>query len=175
VTLTLDAQPPRRAHPGELVSALAALALLVLMFAFAWYGVDGIPGRTRLSSTEDAWNALAEIRWLMLLTILVAFAAPFVHAIRGSKRPLVDPGALACALGTVTSILLCYRVLIVPPSPAAVLDQKLGAYLGLVSCVTIAVAAGEGFLARRSRAAEARGRDPGADPTRIEWTWPRGT
>jgi hypothetical protein len=148
--------PPRRAHPGELVSAGAAVLLATIMFVFAWYGLAGIPGRLAPSGTENAWHALTVIRWLMLLTIVAALGTPFVHASQRAYRPESDPSAAVALLGSVTSVLLAFRVLVEPPTPAAVLDQKLGAYLGLLSSVAIAIGAYESFAARRILAAAAR-------------------
>jgi putative exporter of polyketide antibiotics len=135
------------------VSAGAAILLLVFMFAMKWYGVDGIPGRSALYRTVDAWDVLTLLRWLMLLTILAALVAPVVQATGRSRH---DPSAIVAALATATTALLCYRVLIEPPSPAAVLDQKLGAFLGLLSAAAIAIGAYEAFTARRAPGALGR-------------------
>ena len=53
-----------RLNHGDVVAAAGAVVLLILMFVVAWYGVDGIPGRSpQLVSTVDAWHALSVIRW----------------------------------------------------------------------------------------------------------------
>jgi hypothetical protein len=46
-----------------------------------------------------------------------------------------------------------YRVLISFPSAHATLDQKLGAYLGLLATVAIALASYDAFRAARARRA----------------------
>ncbi len=124
---------------GELVSSVGALALLVFMFVFAWYGVAGIPGRSAVVSTEDGWHGLTIIRWLMLLTIAVALGA---HRLRNGST-------FVAALGTLTALLLTYRVLIDLPSSQAVVDQKLGAYLALLSAFAIALGGYDSLRAQR--------------------------
>ena len=42
-------------------------------------------------------------------------------------------------LGCLTAALLAYRVLIDPPMPTEIVDQKLGAYPGLLCAIGIAV------------------------------------
>ena len=56
------------ANPGnrnaDVLIATSALLLVVVMFALAWYGVDGIPGRTsRLVYAENGWDGLRLVRW----------------------------------------------------------------------------------------------------------------
>jgi hypothetical protein len=129
----------RRAGRGELVSAASALVLAVAMFAFAWFGVDGIPGRTRLTSVENAWEAMTLVRWLMLAAIVVALGSPFLHATQRGHGSKTSTGLAVTVLGVLTAAFLVYRVLIDPPSPNEVVDQKLGAFLGLAAALGIAL------------------------------------
>jgi hypothetical protein len=141
---------PARARRGELVSAIAALALLALMFLAKWFGVDGIPGRSQVSSAENAWHGLTVTRWLMLLTIFVTLASLVIHVMQRGHGAQTDTGRVIAFLGTVTAVLLTWRVLIDLPSPNSVVDQKLGAYLGLLSAYAIALG---GYYSVRSGAA----------------------
>jgi hypothetical protein len=130
---------PRRAQRGELISAAGALALLVLMFAFEWYGVDGLPGRSQISTAENAWHGLTVTRWLMLLTIAVTLGSLIIHATQRDHGTVTDTSGVIAILGTVTAGVLIYRVLIDTPSPGTIVDQKLGAYLGVLSAIAIAL------------------------------------
>ena len=132
--------PAEVRHPrGELVSASSALALLVAMFALAWYGRDGIPGRTsRLVYSEDAWHALALVRWLMLVTIAAVIGSLLLHFTQRAHGARTETGLLVTALGTFTAIILIFRVLIVLPSSDQVVDQKLGAFVGMICAIGIA-------------------------------------
>ncbi|HWD75292.1 MAG TPA: hypothetical protein VG371_09140 [Solirubrobacteraceae bacterium] len=140
---------------GELISAGSALLLLVLMFATKWYGVAGVPdpsyARPAVSGAEDGWNALTVVRWVILLTVIAAVGAVFLHASQRTHGTKTDTGRLVASLGTVCSVLLIYRVLIVLPSAGTVIDQKLGAVLGLVCALGIAWGGYESILEQRRR------------------------
>jgi hypothetical protein len=138
---------------GELVSAISAALLLALMFGFAWFGVDGIPGRSRSgrAGAETGWQGLSDVRWVMLLTIVVAFAAVAIHARRPARQVVAAIRLALLALGTLTSALLIVRVLIDLPSPDRVVDQKLGGVLGVAAALGIAYGAYEAVREQRAR------------------------
>lgn len=164
--------PARRARRGELVAAAGGVGLLVFMFVFAWFGVDGIPGRSELATSENAWHGLTYLRWLMLLTSFVAIGSLFLHASQRTHGAETDTSLVITGLGTVTAVALAYRVLIDLPSPPSVVDQKLGAYLGLLSAVVIGVGGYDALLAARRAEALRRSAEgesaPAAAPTRPE-------
>jgi hypothetical protein len=111
------------------------------MFGAEWFGIDELPGRTSgfaRTTAENAWNAMTILRWPMLLTGLVAVGALVLHATQRSHGTTTDTGGLVAALGTLTALLLIYRVLLNPPAPNQVVDQKLGAVLGVLSALGIA-------------------------------------
>jgi hypothetical protein len=145
------------------IAAVASLTLLVLMFATAWFGVSGIPGRSEVVATENAWHAMAILRWLMLLTIIVSVGSLFLHASQRTHGAESDTSLAVTVLGTATAVLLAYRVLIDLPSPKSVVDQKLGAYLGLLSAIAIAIGGYDALLAAR-RAAERRRAQDAPEP-----------
>ena len=140
---------------GELIGVISAAVLLVLMFAFAWFGVAGIPGRPRshggAAGTETGWQALSDLRWLMLLTVILAFAAVAVHALKPARQAVAAIRLALLALATVTSALVIVRVLIDLPSPDRVVDQKLGGVLGVVAALGIAYGAFEAVREQRAR------------------------
>jgi hypothetical protein len=145
--------PPR----GELISGSCALALLVLMFGLKWYGVAGVPGRSGMqaatTSSENAWDALGVLRWLMLVTIAVTLASFVLHLSQRGHGTQTDTSGVITILGAVTAGLVIYRVLIALPDSSEVLDQKLGAVLGVFTAVGIAIG---GFDSLREERAKAR-------------------
>jgi hypothetical protein len=144
---------------GELISAACALALLVLMLAVPWYGVDGIPGRpgTGMAGTQTGWEGLTDVRWLVLLTVLVAFATLAAHA-AGPPRQTVAALRLALlALTWLNAVVLIVRVLVDLPSSDRVVDQKLGAVLALVAALGLVFGAAEAVREQRLRLATAAG------------------
>jgi hypothetical protein len=157
--------PGRRPHVyrGELTSAVSALLLLVVMFLTKWYGVAGVPdpsaARPAISSAENAWNGLADVRWVMLAAILVVLGSVAVHASQRGHGTRTDTSRVVLAFGALSSVLVFYRVLIALPEPSRVIDQKLGAVLGLACCLGIALGGLQAVGEQRSV-----GRDVAAHP-----------
>jgi hypothetical protein len=158
--------PAPRIRRGAVLSSVSALALLIVMFAFEWYGVAGVPdpsaARPAVSTAENAWHGLPIVRWVMLAAIVVTLGSLALRASQRSHGTKTDTSRIVAALGALTSVLVLYRVLIDLPAPDQVLDQKLGAFLGLMCAVGIAVGGwesvrerreGRGELVRRSRRA----------------------
>ncbi len=142
---------------GEAIAGMSAVLLLILMFAAKWYGLagagDALATRSSLSSSENAWQALTLLRWLMLITVLVAIGAMVLRITQHSHGTPTDLSPIVMTLGSITALLLAYRVLIDLPSPGTVLDQKLGAFLGLLCAVGIAFG---GYESRRHARKSAR-------------------
>jgi hypothetical protein len=137
--------PERRPHVyrGELTSAVSALLLLGFMFLTKWYGVAGVPdpsaARPAVSTAENAWNGLVDVRWVMLAAIVVVLGSVAVHASQRAHGTRTDTSRVVLAFGALSSVLVFYRVLIALPEPSRVIDQKLGAVLGLAGCLGIAL------------------------------------
>jgi hypothetical protein len=146
---------PPKLRQGELISVVSALVLLVLMFALEWFGLALTPSpsarRAAVSSTENAWHGLTILRWLMLLTVAAAIGSVVLHARQRARTVKTDTSRVITALGTLTAVLLAYRILIDLPAPREVVDQKLGAYLGLLAAVGIALGGYETLRERRAR------------------------
>lgn len=149
--------PPRppRIRVGALVSATSALALLVIMFAMKWYGVAGVPDpsavRPAVSTAENGWHGLTVTRWVLLATIVASIGAVVLHASQRQHGNKTDTSLVVAALGLASAVLLVYRVLIVLPSATRVIDQKLGAFLGLLCALGIAWGGYEAIREQRAR------------------------
>src|ERR1700759_417841 len=148
------ARPPRL-RVGALVSATSALALLVIMFATEWYGVAGVPDpsavRPAVSTAENAWHGLTITRWVLLATIVAAIGAVVLHASQREHGNKTDTSLIVAALGALSSVLLIYRVLVPLPNASRVIDQKLGAFLGLLCALGIAWGGYEAIREQRAR------------------------
>lgn len=142
-----------RVHMGELLSAGSAIVLLIAMFAVKWYGVAGVPdpsyARPAVSSAVDGWNALSGIRWLVLVTIIVAVGSIVLHVSQLQHGVQTDTGRIVAALGGLTALLLAYRILIALPSEEKIIDQKLGAFLGLAAALGVLWGGCESVAERR--------------------------
>ena len=94
---------------------------------------------------------------MILATVLVVLGSVFLHATQREHGVKTDTSAVVTAFGVLSSVLLVYRVLIVLPS-GAVIEQKLGAVLGLLCALGIVVGGLESIDERRRRHSAARHR-----------------
>ncbi len=142
---------------GELVSAASALGLLIVLLAMKWYGVAGVPdpsyARPAISTAENGWDGLTIGRWVIVATIIVALGTVFLHASQRAHGTKTDTSRVVTAFGGVTAVLLTYRVLIALPDGGRVIDQKLGAVLGLFCALGIAIGGLESIGEQRLRVA----------------------
>jgi hypothetical protein len=150
-----EGQRTPRLRKGALIAAGSALALLIVMFAMEWYGVDEVPGQVSahnpLTHADNAWQELTIVRWLMLLTIAAAVGSVLLHGSQRAHGAKTDTGAVVAALGALTAAVLIDRVLIDLPSANSVVDQKLGAYIGILCAIGIALGGYEQMLVERAR------------------------
>ena len=158
------AEAPARApriRVGALVSAVSAVALLVILFAMEWYGVAGVPDpsavRPAVSTAENGWHGLTMTRWVLLATIVAAVGAVVLHASQREHGNKTDTSLIVAVLGTLSAVLLIWRVLIVLPAGTRVIDQKLGAVLGLACALGIAWGGYEAIREQRARVRAAAG------------------
>ncbi|MBV8952871.1 MAG: hypothetical protein JO153_22130 [Solirubrobacterales bacterium] len=125
---------PRRLRTGEVIVGAGALVLLVSLFALDWYGPSGQHAGPRPSST--GWSGLTTLRWLILVTAACGLALTVLQAVRRAPAVPVSLSVVVTVLGLLCTLALIYRVLINPPG--ADVDQKVGAYVGLISAAAIA-------------------------------------
>ena len=157
---------PHRIRTGEIISALSALLLLPIMFLLEWYGTVGLP-RSRRSGIETAvtaWKELSIARWILLLAIVVALGSVILHATQRSHGTKTDTSIAVFVAGAVAAVVLGYRVLINLPHPSSVVDIKIGAYLGLLATLGIALGGYDSILEERVRRGKNRRRRSGQRP-----------
>ncbi|HEY6398246.1 MAG TPA: hypothetical protein VIX82_12410 [Solirubrobacteraceae bacterium] len=123
---------------------VSAILLLVSMFALKWYGIDALPGRTpKLSFSVDAWHGLSVGRWVLLTTIVVTLGSALLHVSQRGHGARTETGPVLATFGWLTAALLIYRVLVNLPAPSEIVDQKIGALVGLACGLGIALGASE--------------------------------
>jgi hypothetical protein len=130
-----------RLRRGEVIAGVGALLLLIFMFALPWYGVKAgsahLAKEIGLSTSINGYDEFTHLSWLMLLTIAVVFALVFLQATRPTPALPASFSVFALVLSILTSLWLIYRVLINVPSGDGLLEQKVGAYLGLASALVM--------------------------------------
>jgi hypothetical protein len=124
-------------HRDQLLAAVSALVLLVLLFALDWYGPGAITPSDQVTSPVNGWQALIHVRWLILATIASALVMAALGAITPRSRVQLPVGATLALLALATLLWLGYRVLVsIPPGETA------AAYAGLVCALAIFVGGG---------------------------------
>ncbi|MGH2857778.1 MAG: hypothetical protein ACRDMJ_09860 [Solirubrobacteraceae bacterium] len=145
-----------RGRTGEVVAAAASVALLVVMVMTEWYGVAGVPdpsyARPAVSTAETGWDGLSDVRWVIVATAVVAVGSLLLHASQREHGVETDTGRAVAGLGLLSAALLAYRVLISLPGGGRVLDQKLGALIGLALALAVAWGGWEAIAEQRARA-----------------------
>jgi hypothetical protein len=136
--MALDLSRLRR---GEWIAGGSALLLLAIVFVLKWYGLKGglAPAASQLgvATSVNGWNGLTHLRWLMLLTIAASLGLAYLQAARRAPALPVAMSVIVTTLALLTVLGLIYRVLINEPGPDSVVDQKLGAYVGLACAIGI--------------------------------------
>ena len=125
---------PSRLRRGELIVGASAAVLLVSMFAVDWYGPSG---PLELPRSVNAWQGLSNLRWLLLLTVAAGWTLVALQGMRRAPALPVSVNVLLIVLSLVTALALVYRVLVNPPGPNSLIDQKAGAYVGLASLIVL--------------------------------------
>ncbi len=132
---------PTRLRRGEWIAGAGAVLLLAFMFLLDWYGVKQTLAPTASTLTPstsfNAWNGLTHLRWLMLLTIVLALLLVYFQGTRRAPAIPVTLSMFVTVIGGLNLLLLIYRVLINQPGSGDQVSTKLGAYLGLLAAAAI--------------------------------------
>jgi len=130
----------RDLSPGERLAGIGGLALLLIMFLFAWYSF-GVPGVNGL----DAFDAFDD--WVDIILVFAAFAGMSL-AVFGSDvaRLPISLSVTTAVLGAISSVVLLIYLISPPGVPtlgeAAVeisLGREPGIWLGLAAAVAVAI------------------------------------
>jgi preprotein translocase subunit SecG len=125
-----------RLRRPELIVGVGGLVLLGSMLLLPWYTlteVTGPPGpQYFIQISVDGWHGLNHAHWLLLVTILVAFALVFFQLSRRAPAIPVTLSLVVAVLGALSILWLIYRVLINPPG-----SRDVGGFIGLLSAAAI--------------------------------------
>jgi hypothetical protein len=138
----------RNTTRGELIAGLAGVALLVIMLAVDWYGInvlliaegdpdpDVVRGDVARGEgaglnwvealTRNAFQAFTVIDLVLLLTALAAVALPLWSALGRPATGPIRPGATVAALGAVAFVLIAFRLIDLPDLEIAIPPEAGG-------------------------------------------------
>jgi hypothetical protein len=126
-----------RLSQGQLVAAVAAIALFIISF-LPWFGVSGAVtvGGTTIGGSQNfsLWKAENPLDIYLLIVILVALV-PAALAVMGDGADAPMAAMATALLAGVGTLLILYQVFDTPGD----LDRKIGLFLGLIACAGIAV------------------------------------
>ena len=133
---------------GEMIAAVSAIVLLLVMFIFSWFSIDfgsglGI-GAVGVDTSANAWQAFGFIDLVLFVTILVAVGLAVMKANSQSANLPVAGSALVAGLGILSTLLVLFRILS-PPGAGDIPDnvdisisRGIGVFLGLILAGAIA-------------------------------------
>jgi RsiW-degrading membrane proteinase PrsW (M82 family) len=137
-----------RLHHGEVIAAFGGVALLIVMF-LDWYGAGGsatFQGQDiQISLGFNAWQAFSVTDLILALTGVAAIGLAVITASHRSPALPVAASVITASLGAIATLLVFYRILN-QPGPNEFFEVKVGAFLGFLSVLAIAVG---GYMSMR--------------------------
>ncbi len=120
---------------GELLAAASAIALLLIMLLFDWYGVEhrgfGVGGHHGRGG--DAFESFSFIDLFLLGTAVFAIVVAALSANDPRANTPVALSAITTLLGGLSVLLILFRIIDTPHG----LDRRLGVWLGLIAAFGI--------------------------------------
>jgi hypothetical protein len=136
-----------RLRRSDRIIGASAIAFLIFLFVFKWYGgsASSSIGGVSIASSANGWHSFTNSRWIWIITIIVALGAVAISAGLLELKSPVQPGVLVAGLGALSTILILYRIVHHPSggvssSFGAVhvsysYGIKIGIWLGLIAAV----------------------------------------
>jgi hypothetical protein len=118
-----------RLRQGEVLAGVGGLALLIVMF-LDWYSFRG--------GGLSAWQAFSVTDLILALAGLAGIGLAVITASRRSPALPVAASVITATLGALATLLVLYRILN-QPGPNEFLEVELGAFLGFLSVLAVAV------------------------------------
>lgn len=135
-----------RLRLAERIIGAAAIAFLVILFLFHWYGissnVNSFAGLS-VNVSRNGWDTFTNSRWVWLASIVVALAAVYLRGAQTQIESAVGPGVAVSGLGALSTILILYRIIHHPTASASIgsvhvsLGIKIGIWLGLIASAAL--------------------------------------
>jgi hypothetical protein len=123
---------------GERIAGISAIALILIMLIFDWYGPSGA---TQLGGT-NAWESYSFIDIILFITALAALGLVYLSASRQQLNLPVAGSALTVGLGVLSLILILFRIIDTPSydlpfGGSIATDTKIGVWLGLIATAAL--------------------------------------
>ncbi len=165
----------RRLRNGEVIAAVSGLVVLVAVFALKWFALVDHP---RLAvdpaayPAVNAWHALTVVRFLLLLAGMAGIALAVISAAQRTVAVPVSAAVITSVVGIVVLVVVAVRVLVVHPGVGGLSGEdaslQVGAYLGVLGCLGVAVGGWRAMADERTSPSQAGDSLPAADAQRGE-------
>lgn len=131
-----------RLRTGEKIAGAAGIALLLIMFIFDWFSIEG-ESLLGVSIGGNAWDTMELIRFVILLAALAGIALAVMSASQTRVDMPVAMSAITAGLGILATLLILYRIIDPPggdiPDGAGVeIGRDIGVFLGLIAAALVA-------------------------------------
>lgn len=131
---------------GEMIAAVSAIALLLIMFIFSWFGIDASAGTFSASAGANAWESFGLIDLILFITVVAAIGLAAMKANSQNVDLPVAGSAIVAGLGILSVLLILFRIISPPDFGVGDLGdlagvdvtRKIGVFLGLIAAGGIA-------------------------------------
>lgn len=137
-----------RLTQGEKIAGASAIALILIMFIFKWFGLEisGSAGAFEFSTegSENAWGSYGFIDIVLFITVAAAIGLALVSASQTEVGLPVAASAIVAGLGILSVVLIIFSILSPPDFGVDIegsgVDQtrKIGVWLGLIAAIGVA-------------------------------------
>jgi hypothetical protein len=126
-----------------MIAAVAGLVLIISPF-LEWYNVSAKNSIVSFSVGGSGWDALSWIPWLITLIGLIAIAIAVARAMNVMPPQLpATPGFILLALGAFATLLVLFRLLVVPDAGASSslvdVGRSFGLFVALLGAIGVTV------------------------------------
>lgn len=132
---------------GEMIAAVSAVVLLLVMFIFSWFSLGGDEGdqadEAGIDTGGNAWEVFSFIDIILFITVLVAIGLAIMAANAQRAELPVAGSALVAGLGILSVLLILFRIISpptgdIPDGLEVEIARNIGVFLGLISAAGIA-------------------------------------
>jgi hypothetical protein len=127
------------------IAGLGGIALLVALLLLPWYGLrhqflfaSGEFG-SRSATSATGWDSVSVLRWVLLITALVAIALPLFQTSRRDPALPATLSVLVSVLGLIASVGLIFRVVVDPLGPSQLIERRVGGWVALAAGLAVLV------------------------------------
>ena len=134
-----------RLSQGEKIAGASAIALILIMFIFDWFGYKASGGVGLALNGEfgarNAWGAFSFIDIILFITALAALGLAYTSASGQTVSLPVALSAIVTGLGILSVVLILFRIISPPDLSVGGLSagnavdttRKIGVFLGLLA------------------------------------------